>query len=150
MKMFFFSIMTLLAAVFGIIQNASASCDVGPVLFRDTLYGAAVGTGVGALVLLSTSSSSNIPSTLATSALVGAGVGLVVGVVEISMSNCTTGGGGRKSHDDSQNYGLNLKPMVTIVEAKSGNLLVPSIQPSRNDFSINTVAGGITLEYALN
>lgn len=149
MKTFLLSALTLLTAIFATLQ-AEASCDVGPVLFRDTLYGTAIGTGVGALVLLSTSSSSNIVPTLATSALVGAGVGLVVGVVEISLSNCSTGGGSRRNHgEDVDNYGFNLKPLVTVVTSNSSYETSPSIQEKHSDFfSLNQLGGGIMLDYS--
>src|SRR6185312_459669 len=114
MKLFFYVLTTFFTLIFSNVQGAFASCDVGPVLFRDTIYGAAVGAGVGALVLISSGSSSNIGQTIATSTLIGSGAGLVVGVVEISLSNCSSGGN-HKSRSENSDYGFNVKPLFTIV-----------------------------------
>lgn len=74
--------------LFPTFQMAQAECDVGPVLFRDTLFGAAIGAGVGALVLVANQTTDRIAPNLATATLIGAGVGAVVGVVELSLSDC--------------------------------------------------------------
>jgi hypothetical protein len=143
--------LTFLIAIFSVAKS-EAACEIGPILFRDTLYGTAVGTGVGALVLLSTSNSSNIAPTLATSALIGAGVGLIVGVVELSYSDCSFGGGGggkshRKRDDSYDSYGFNLKPLITIVDTKVNE---PSLQATPQNFGFNKMGGGLTFEFPIN
>lgn len=119
MKIKFYWFFTILTALFLNSQNVYASCDVGPVLFRDTLYGTGVGAGLGALVLIANSSTTNIAPTVATAALVGAGAGLIVGALEISVSGCMSGSG-KKGRDDSYSFGFNMKPMINVVDSNLG------------------------------
>lgn len=85
-----------------------ASCDVGAVVFKDTLYGTAIGGGVGALILITNTGAGpqNIAPVIGTSALMGAAVGALVGVVELNL----TCGHGR---NDASSGRLFAHPVVT-------------------------------------
>ncbi|MES2614142.1 MAG: hypothetical protein V4591_01870 [Bdellovibrionota bacterium] len=136
MKIRLFYILSIFTLIASNTQNAFASCEVGPILFRDTLYGAAIGGGVGALVLIANSDSSNIAPTFAASALVGAGAGLLTGIFEISLSNCSGGGGGghKKNRDENYGYELKVRPMFSVAD----------------NLNLNKIGGGMTFEYTLN
>ena len=73
---------------FPCVANAASECQIGYTVFRDTMYGSAIGAGVGTLYLVAASSTTRIPSTIATSALIGASVGVVVAGVEVYTQNC--------------------------------------------------------------
>ncbi len=149
MKKFFLSVSSLLISLLITTQSAFASCDIGTTLFKDTLFGAGLGAGVGGLVLISTQNSNNVPSSLATSALIGAAAGIVVGVVELSMSNCMSVSHGRvrESHDDVSNQ-INFKPLVTIID---NTIEPPSIQRTEaKPLALNQIGAGVTVEYKLN
>jgi hypothetical protein len=73
--------------LFYITNFAHAECDMGPLLFRDTFLGAAVGAGIGVLLQISNQSTDRIAGNIATSTIVGAGVGGMVGVVELYFSH---------------------------------------------------------------
>ena len=142
MKLFFCYLMLFFSLFSFFNQKAQASCDVGPVLFQDTLYGAGIGTGIGALVLLANSSSNNIAPTLAASALAGIGTGLVVGVVELSLSDCAFGKASKNS-EASHNSHFHLEPLVALWKE-------PSFPENRPQFKVtkdNKFIGGLTLEY---
>jgi hypothetical protein len=116
MKSFLVSCLMLSSLMFGFNQYANASCDFGSTIFRDSLYGTALGAGVGALVLVANSSTSNIAPNIATSALVGAGLGMVVGVVELSMSECVAS---RHESDLSDtNHTFSVRPLLGFTNAK--------------------------------
>jgi len=87
-----------------------ASCQAGPVIFRDTLYGAAIGGGFGALLVLANAPDSRavVPS-IATSAVLGGGIGALVGVAELNLS-C---GSHHYRGDDADASRLSAHPVVT-------------------------------------
>ncbi|KAB8027985.1 hypothetical protein [Fluviispira multicolorata] len=93
-------------------QSAQAQCEVGPVLFRDTLFGAGIGAGVGALILVANETSDKVPAKLATATLIGAGVGILVGVVELSFSDC---GSGNRHVRNSEQPGFHAEPLFAFV-----------------------------------
>lgn len=116
-----------------------ASCDVGPVLFRDTLLGAAVGTGVGALLLIANQSSQNIAPILATGALAGAGVGVIVGAVELHLS-CDSSSHRRHRDEEAQASGWHAHPIVTVVDHEFHQVSAP-----HENFQIDTKHLGMGL-----
>lgn len=69
-------------------QAQAADCDLGGLMFRDMLYGAAGGAVIGGLIMVADEDDSNVVPKLATSALVGTGVGAMIGIVDFSIRNC--------------------------------------------------------------
>lgn len=124
-------------------QFAKADCDVGPVLFRDTVFGAAIGTGVGALVMISNQSSDRIAPNLATAALIGAGAGAVVGIVELSFSDCSV---------KRKNSGLRATPLISFLPKNQLNSS-QSISNSQDVFSLenlNRLGMGFSFVYTFS
>jgi len=135
--------------VFSVMERAHAACDVGPVIFRDTLFGAGIGLGVGALVLVANQNSNNIAANLATATLIGAGVGAVVGIVELSLSDC-----GQRHGANIEKPGFKAQPLLTLLPekkfeyeaTKNEESLINTLQIEK----LNTVAMGVSLTYTFN
>lgn len=142
------SLVTCLS-IFPIIDTAKANCEVGPVLFRDTLFGAGIGLGVGALVLVANQNSNNIAANLATATLIGAGVGVVVGVVELSLSDCA-----QKQVKNAEEPGFKVKPILTLLPRQSFDYESKAKQNSFNNGlsleQLNQVGMGMSLNYTFN
>ena len=137
--------MCFLFTSLGFAKEAHASCDVGHIIFKDVLYGTAIGAGVGTLFLLANSQSSNIIANIATSALIGGGVGGVVGVVEIAYTNtCSTHD--KKKHED-EDFVFTIKPMIQIVQNKDPQT---SSLTQTLKLPLHKLGAGFTFEYALN
>ncbi|MGY3802523.1 hypothetical protein ACWNT8_00430 [Pigmentibacter ruber] len=133
------------SAIFPIMQEANAACDVGPVIFRDTLFGAGIGLGVGALVLVANQNSNNVPANLATATLIGAGVGAVIGIVELSLSDC-----GQKHTLKKEKPGFQASPMLTLLpeikpEVELKNESISELFQFEN---MNQLAMGVSLSYS--
>ena len=128
-------------------QVAHAQCEVGPVMFRDTLFGAGIGVGVGALVLIANQNSDNIAPNLATATLIGAGVGAVVGIVELSLSDCSAS----RRNALKKEEGFQARPMFSFIPHNSNieTLSVSSVT-SKDAMSfdqLNDIAMGVSLSY---
>ncbi len=124
-------------------HSAHAQCEVGPVMFRDTLFGAGIGLGVGALVLIANQSSDKIAPNLATATLIGAGVGAVVGIVELSLSDCS----GRRNAQKKEE-GFQARPMLSFLPQNSGYEIKET--NSKDLFQLdylNKMAMGVTVSY---
>ena len=132
-------------AIFPIMQEAHAACEVGPVIFRDTLFGAGIGLGVGALVLVANQNSNNIAANLATATLIGAGVGVVVGIVELSLSDCS-----QKHTLKKEKPGFQASPMLTLLPEKKSEVDLKSESSSElfQIEKINQMAMGVSLSYS--
>jgi hypothetical protein len=66
----------------------AGECSMGKTLITDSLYGMAAGTVVGSLWMLAhpkETDNSDIVPNLATAALIGTGIGAVLGVVEVGL-----------------------------------------------------------------
>ena len=132
-------------------QVAHAQCEVGSVLFKDTLFGAAIGLGVGALVLVANQTSDHIAPNLATATLIGAGVGAVVGVVELSISDCS-------SRRNASLNGFRASPLLTFMP--QSHIEGPSISETLNATSsltdklsiekLNKMAMGVSMSYTFS
>jgi hypothetical protein len=135
---FFVFILNLLT----FIKPAHASCEIGETVFRDTLYGAGIGAGVGGLVLLANSDSKNIGPTMATGALVGVGLGVATGIIEVSLSGC----GNREAKNDSSR--LKFSPMFAVLPKTvfQDNVLLQKEVP----FAISQVSPGLNVTLQLN
>lgn len=90
----------------------AADCSLGSILFKDTLYGLGTGIVVGGLVMIAQNSSTEIPAKLATAGLVGGGLGAIVGIIEISLSDCA----GRRQAPQSGSSVPENKPEHFVVE----------------------------------
>ncbi|WGL60814.1 hypothetical protein QEJ31_04285 [Pigmentibacter sp. JX0631] len=138
------SIVTCLA-IFPVMQQANAACDVGPVIFRDTLFGAGLGLGVGALVLVANQNSNNIAANLATATLIGTGVGAVVGIVELSLSDCN-----QKHTLNKEKPGFQASPLLTLLPENKAEVDIKT--ESSSDFfqveKLNQLAMGVSLSYS--
>ncbi|APJ04550.1 hypothetical protein [Silvanigrella aquatica] len=134
--------------LFPTFQVAQAQCEVGSVLFRDTLLGSAVGLGVGALVMVANQSSTNIAPNLATATLIGAGAGVIIGVVELSLSDCSSS---RRSAYASAQSGFKARPLLGFTQQKSFESIPNSSRD--NDFSFDNfkkMSMGINLSYTFD
>ena len=112
-------------------------------MFRDTLFGAGIGLGVGALVLIANQSSDKIAPNLATATLIGAGVGAVVGIVELSLSDCS----GRRNAQKKEE-GFRARPMLSFLPQNSGYEIMET--NSKDLFQLdylNKMAMGVTVSY---
>ena len=115
----------------------------------DTLFGAGIGLGVGALVLVANQNSNNIAANLATATLVGAGVGAVVGIVELSLSDC-----GQRHGASVEKPGFKAQPMLTLLHqnnavndrVKTEESYIDSLKIEK----LNNVAMGVSLSYTFN
>jgi hypothetical protein len=127
---------------------AQAECDVGPVLFKDTLFGAAIGVGVGALVLVANQTTDRIAPNLATATLIGAGVGVVVGVVELSLSDCPA----RHNSAYVDNSGFRARPLFTFLP--QNQIDTPNASSVFKDKlsveNLNKVAMGVSVSYTFS
>lgn len=134
--------------LFPTFQVAQAECDVGPVLFRDTLFGAAIGVGVGALVLVANQTTDRIAPNLATATLIGAGVGIVVGVVELSLSDCSA----RRNSASVDTPGFRARPLLTFLP--QNQIDAPSVSSSFKDKlsveNLSKVAMGVSVSYTFS
>jgi hypothetical protein len=133
--------------LFPTFQVAQADCDVGPVLFRDTLFGAAIGVGVGALVLVANQTTDRIAPNLATATLIGAGVGVVVGVVELSLSDCPA-----RRNASVETSGFHARPMLTFLPQNQIDSLPvsSSLKDKLSIENLNKVAMGLSLSYTFS
>ncbi|RDB36927.1 MAG: hypothetical protein DCC88_02635 [Spirobacillus cienkowskii] len=149
-KKFFRKNVFMILGFFVFIANfnqAHAQCEVGVTLFRDTLYGAAVGAGAGALILIANQSTKSIAPQLASATLVGAGVGVIVGVIELSFSDCFS--------KDRQNAkllkpGFRAQPLIGFNSVENNldmKLKKADIYEELNRIKINDMAFGVTLSY---
>ncbi len=135
--------------IFPVMESAHAACDVGPVIFRDTLFGAGIGLGVGALVLVANQNSNNIAANLATATLIGAGVGAVVGIVELSLSDC-----GQRHGANVEKPGFKAQPLLTLLPEKKFEYEAKKTEDNFIDSlqieKLNNIAMGVSLSYTFN
>lgn len=125
-------------AFFALANSAYAQCEVGSTIFRDTLFGAGIGLGVGALVLVANETSTGVAPKLATASLIGAGVGALIGVVEISFnSSCGSG-----YASQTPKPGFSATPMFAFENTASNST-------SKESF-FKKLALGVNLEYVLD
>ncbi|WP_186647633.1 hypothetical protein [Fluviispira vulneris] len=141
--------LTILASAFLFLvpswQSAQAQCEVGPILFRDTLFGAGIGAGVGALVLIANETSDKVPAKIATATLIGAGLGAMVGVIELSLSDC---GSGNRHVNKFDQPGFHAEPLFTYVPRP--NFYGKNQSESENSFEIGDLTKmtmGLKLQY---
>jgi len=134
-----------LTAAMQSLPSYADSCNAGYLLFRDTLYGAAVGAGVGALILVANQNSNNIAPVLATSTLVGGGVGLGIGILEITLDgDCSFQR--NKSHYNESSTSLKASPIVSFVQNDQRNV---TLQPSKGPtLDMHTLEMGVGLTYS--
>ncbi len=127
---------------------AQAECDVGPVLFRDTLFGAAIGIGAGALVLVANQTADRIAPNLATATLIGAGVGVVVGVVELSLSDCPA----RHNNAAVETSGFRAKPLLTFLPQNQVDTssISSHLKDNLSIKNLNKVAMGVSVSYTFS
>lgn len=113
----------------------ASSCDFSNTVLRNTIYGTAIGAGVGTLYMVATAASSDrLAPGIATSALVGAGAGFILGLVDLSYSGCFD-----KDRDryDSYEKGLRIRPLVTVLNSDGPTL------------NLNQIGSGLTFTYFL-
>lgn len=93
------SLGTIFASLFTVTASR-AECQLGYTVFRDTLYGGAIGAGIGTLYLVATATTKHLPETIGTASLLGVSGGLIVAGVETYNQDCfgTQVGGSSSEH----------------------------------------------------
>lgn len=126
---------TLLLASVPTTRGWASPCDLSDTILRDTLYGTAIGAGVGALYMVASSANSDrLAPGIATSALIGAGAGFILGMVDLSYSGCFSSDKGRY---DSSEKGFHVKPLVALFNSDG------------QTWNASQIGSGLTLTYFL-
>ncbi len=128
------------SALFAVSAEAR-DCTIAQTVFTDGLYGMGAGLIVGALWMTANAQNtegSDVVPTLATGALIGGGVGAVLGIVEVGL--CIND---RKSAPAQSKAGLQI-PAPAILFAKNSSAV-----SSKNALNPTNAAMGFNVKYVL-